>query len=243
MSDRTMPNISLITVAAISLGYFSLAFMVYFFSPNYPWTKKFAIRLGDSESEPEIRVYLERFIAFILLGLIPGILFWLISDFQLSSVGVALPAGKYLWLKWLIPLAIFFGIYFFRPEKGVTTAFYPQVRKTNWDFKRFLINTSSWIVYLAAYEFAFRGWLFFTCLDAFGYLPAVMINCAIYSISHIPKGFGEAFGAFFMGILFCIIAKQTGSFLIPFVLHLVLAVGNDLKAITVNPEMHISLKK
>lgn len=238
-----MTNISAITEAAISVGYFSLAFMIYFFSPRYQMIKKAAIRLGDTESQPEMRIYMERLLGFILLGLIPGIGFPLISGNGLLYYGFALPSGDHVWLWWLIPLILFVGINFIRSEKGVNTSFYPQVRKDEWDLKRLLVNTLSWIVYLLGYEFAFRGWLFFTCLNAFGLLPAVMINCAFYGISHIPKGMGEAFGAFFISILLCVIAEHTGSFVIPFVLHVILAVGNDLKAVAINPQMYFTLKR
>jgi membrane protease YdiL (CAAX protease family) len=237
-----MTSIDATNEAALSVGYFTLAFLIYFFSPQYHVIKRAAIHMGDAESQPEKRIYLERLMGFILLGLIPGIFFQIISDNQLVKYGFALPFGKNLWLWWLIPLFIFIGINIFRPEKGVNTAFYPQVRKEEWDIRRLLVNTLSWVIYLIGYEFAFRGWLFFACLNAFGYLPAVMINCAFYGISHIYKGPGEAFGAFFSGILLCVIAANTGSFVIPLVLHLVLAVGNDLKAIAVNPKMTFSLK-
>ena len=238
-----MTGISAINEAAIVIGYFSLAFMIYFFSPEYQLLKKAAIRLGDVEAQPEIRIYLERLLGFILLGLIPWVGLLIIADGKLSPYGLAFPSGDPIWLWWLIPLVLFIGIYFFRPEKGVNTAFYPQVRKEDWDSKRLIFNTLSWAVYLIGYEFAFRGWLFFTCLNAFGYFPAVMINCAVYGITHIPKGISEAFGAFFMGALFCIFAESTGSFVIPCVLHIILAVGNDLKAIAINPQMHFSLKR
>ena len=71
------------------------------------------------------------------------------------------------------------------------------------------------------------------------------ISVAFRSVpfSHISKGKGEAFGAFFTGILFCVIAYYSGSFIIPLVLHLVLAVGNDLKAIAINPLVQFSFKK
>jgi len=237
-----MNNLIELNEAAISLGYFALAFMSYFFIPDASFFKRLAIRWGDSESKPEIFVYLSRMLGFVLLGLIPGIFFPLFYKSNLTYYGVTIPSGEGVLLWWLIPLAIFLTVSLTRPEKGVNTAFYPQVRKEDWNLSRTLVNTLSWIIYLVGYEFAFRGLLFFTCLHAFGLIPAIMIIAAIYSISHIPKGAGEAFGAFFLGILLCVIAFYTGSFLIPFALHIILAVGNDLKAVAINPKMKFSWK-
>jgi len=230
-----------INEVVVGLGYFSLAFMTYHFSPHYRWIKKLSQRLGDAPGEPEIQVYLERLLGFLLLGLIPVFCFPAIFEQPLSFYGIKIPSAEGIWLWWLIPLVLVIGINIFRPARGVNIDFYPQVRKSQWDRKRIFANSLSWLIYLAGYEFIFRGLLFFACLNSFGLGPAIMINCALYSISHIPKGAGEAFGAFFMGIILCVITWATGSILIPLVLHLIIALGNDLKAITINPSMHFNL--
>lgn len=228
---------------SLAIGYIALALISYIFSPHYNLIKKLALRLGDKLDQPEVQIYLERLLGFVLLGLIPAVLFPALYQKSLADYGLAWPMGKGIVLWWVIPLVVFVLMGILRPSKGVNVAFYPQVRKETWGVGRTAINLLSWAVYLAGYEFAFRGLLFFSCLSAFGLIPAIAVNCAIYSISHIPKGMGEAFGAFFMGILFCVIAYYSGSFFIPIVLHLVLAVGNDLKAIAINPQMHFSSKK
>lgn len=228
--------------SAIALGYFSLAFMTYHFSPHYQWIKKLAQRLGDLPGEPEIQVYLERFLGFLLLGLVPVICFPALFEKSMSFYGIKFPLADMIWLWWLLPLALVIGVNMFRPARGVNINYYPQVRKQQWGWKRIIINCFSWLVYLIGYEFIFRGLLFFTCLNSFGLIPAIMINSALYSISHVPKGAGEAFGAFFMGIVFCVITWATGSILIPLVMHLIIALGNDYKAVGINPNMHFKLK-
>jgi len=228
---------------SLAISYIALALISYIFSPHYKFIKNLALRLGDKVDQPEAQIYLERLFGFVLLGLIPAVVFPALYHKSLADYGLAWPTGRGTVLWWIIPLVVFVLMGILRPSKGVNVAFYPQVRKETWGVGRTAINLLSWAVYLAGYEFAFRGLLFFSCLSAFGLIPAIAINCAIYSISHIPKGMGEAFGAFFMGILFCVIAYYSGSFIIPFVLHLVLAVGNDLKAIAINPLVQFSFKK
>lgn len=214
--------------------------MVYFFSARARWLRQFALKLGDTPGEPEAQIFLERILGFLLLGGIPALIFPLVFNTPLSKLGMNLPSGEGLWLWWLVPVVLFTAFSLLRPASGVDTGFYPQVRKPIWNIKRILVNGLFWIIYLLGYEFAFRGWLFFSCLHAFGLWPAIMINSAIYGLSHIPKGASEAFGALIMGVGFCLIAYFTNSFLIVLVLHILLAIGNDFKAIGANREMRFS---
>ncbi|MEE4193561.1 MAG: CPBP family intramembrane glutamic endopeptidase, partial [Anaerolineae bacterium] len=147
------------------------------------------------------------------------------------AYGVQFPNGEFTVLISLVVLPIILLVSLFRSAKGINTDYYPQVRLTVWTTQNHLRNAAAWIFYLLGYEFILRGALFFTCLHAYGLFPAVAINSVIYSLIHIYKGKGEAFGAIFFGILLCLIAYQTHSFLIPFVVHVILAVGNDLKAL------------
>ena len=137
----------------------------------------------------------------------------------------------------IIPILVFILVVIFRSKEKIPVEFYPQVRQQKWDRKRIILNSVFWILYLAAYEFAFRGFLLFPMILEYGFIMAVIINSSIYALAHIYKGPGEAFGAFFLGILLCIIAVETNSFVIPFVVHVILAIGNDMAAVAANPEM------
>ncbi len=240
MIDWIKPDDSL--EAACALAYFALVFMLFFFSQGSKCTGKLAKRFGDRPSQPEIQIYIEKSLGFVLFGLIPAIAFPLLFGKELEDYGVRFPSADKLWLWWLLPVSLFLAMSLLRSKKGVNIEYYPQVRRKTWDIQRVLINGVFWILYLVGYEFIFRGLLFFSALAAFGLVPAIAINCVIYSLSHVPKGAGEAFGAFFMGILMCVIAYSTHSMLIPFVLHVILALGNDLKAVAANPKMHFSGK-
>lgn len=226
--------------AACVLAYFTLAFMFFFFSQGSKWIRKLAKRMGDYPAQPEIQIYLEKSLGFVLFGLIPAIIFPIIFKTQLLDYGVRLPAAEKIWLWWLVPVGLFLVISVIRPKKSVNIDYYPQVRRKKWDSRRMSVNGFFWILYLAGYEFIFRGLLFFSALFAFGLMPALAINCTVYSLTHIPKGFREAVGAIFMGILLCIIAYNTHSVLIPLVLHVILALGNDISAVAANPEMHFA---
>jgi membrane protease YdiL (CAAX protease family) len=84
-------------------------------------------------------------------------------------------------------------------------------------------------LYLLGYEAFFRGFLLFGMLEH--QVPvwiAIAINTVFYSLAHIPKGKGEAFGAIPLGFLLCLAAISTGSFWVPFAVHVVMAWSNEL---------------
>jgi len=235
-----MPALTTPIIAATALGYFTLAFLAHFFLQGSKWTGKLATRLAGSPDVVEWQVYVEKTLGFILFGLIPAIIFPLFSYQPLNFYGVSWPNGSNFWLWFLGPVILFLMFSLLRTTSSINTSYYPQVRKSTWDVPLLLRNGLFWVLYLIGYEFIFRGLLFFSCHAAFGFWPAVMINCAVYSLSHIPKGASETFAAFFAGILFCWLAFHTNSMLIPFLLHVILALGNDLRAISENKDMRFS---
>mgnify|MGYP005639968707 CR=1 FL=1 len=223
----------------LAFAYFSLAFMAYFFLYRNKLLQALALRFTRNSASNLTFINCVRSLGFILLGLIPGITFPFLFGTTLPEMGIQLPRGSHLWMWALFPTVLFLTGSYLRPTKGMDLDFYPQARIPCWSRSALVLNAVFWILYLAGYEFAFRGYLFFPAAQAFGLWPAILINSSIYGITHIPKGAGEAFGAFFLGILFCLIAYSTHSILIPLVLHIILAVGNDLKAIQANPDMQI----
>lgn len=228
---------------AFAFGYFSLAYLVFFFSWH---STKMQDRFEELPIVKKNRIpfiYCIRFLGFILLGLLPVLIHSAAGGDLEGDMGLTIPTGEQVLFWWLIPVAIFLLGSVLRTGKRINTGFYPQARYLTWSVGKLLVNGLSWVVYLIGYEIAFRGFLFFPLVNGIGLLPATMINCSLYSISHIPKGAGEAFGAFFLGIFFCVITYQTGSILIPVVLHIIMAVGNDWKAILVNPEMTLLRKR
>ncbi|HAF61279.1 MAG TPA: hypothetical protein DCK95_03020 [Anaerolineaceae bacterium] len=242
MMDGTMNNSlndAQTLKVAFAFGYFSLAYLIFFFSWHSTKLKDRFEELAIVKKNRIPFIYCIRILGFVLLGLLPVLIYSCTGGDLTEDMGLRVPAGDRVWLWWLIPLAVFFLGISLRTGKRINTGFYPQARYQTWSSGILLINGLSWAIYLIGYEIAFRGFLFFPLVNAIGLFPAIMINCSLYSISHIPKGAGEAFGAFFLGIIFCVITYQTGSILIPVVLHILLAVSNDWKAMRVNPEMSI----
>src|SRR5690606_30971048 len=104
---------------------------------------------------------------------------------------------------------------------------YPQIRMPHWSDQTFIIAAVGWTLYLFAYEYLFRGILFFGLLPHMGLAATVAINTAIYALVHLPNGAKETIGAIPLGILVCLITFETGSILAAFLIHLTLALSNE----------------
>jgi len=221
----------------LALIAYVLLYLTYYFGSNFTFIKKYRTRFKESADHFERSVYLRRTMGFVLLGVIPFLLALMFFDEPIFAYGIGFPSGTYAILWFLIPTSVMVGGSLFRSTKAIDTSYYPEVRETTWTPRRTIINAGFWALYLLGYEFAIRGVVFFTSLYAFGLWPAIVINSVIYSLIHIFKGAKEAFGAFFLGILFCLITYYTNSFWIAFIIHVSLAVINDIKAVKASTEL------
>lgn len=94
--------------------------------------------------------------------------------------------------------------------------------------RNIILVSTGWIIYLLGYEFMFRGILWFTCFQAFGFVPAIIINILIYSLAHLNQGPTTTLGAIPTGIIFCCFSFITGSFILAFLAHSTMAVSFEL---------------
>lgn len=228
---------------------FTLAYMLYLFSDRTSLLRRLAVRLGDpdkswegSESGAgrEWLVFLQKALGFLLMGFLPFVLLIIYEGGVLRAAmasGLALPQGPDVWVWTLLPLVLVMAVAALRSGRNIPTDFYPQVRRRDWPLRRVILNAVFWSKYLLGYEYAFRGYLLFPIIAELGVNGAITLNASVYALAHIYKGPSEAFGAFFLGILFCAIAIGTSSFVVPAVMHIIMAVGNDMTAVSRNPEM------
>ena len=215
----------------LTLIIFTFCYLAYHFSYEYKWISVLAIKLGDSETRKEYAVHIRRTFGFLLLGIIPLIIAVLFYSRDLGDYGFRFISGKNSLIISIISITVFLVVSLIRSGKGIDTSYYPQVRVPVWNRRSHALNILTWTLYLFGYEFILRGLLFFTFLHSYDLVTAIAINCVIYSLIHIFKGKGEAFGTIFLGIILCLLAYYTNSFLLPFILHVTIAVINDMKAI------------
>ena len=83
------------------------------------------------------------------------------------------------------------------------------------------------LLYYSAWEFLYRGILFFPLLNGFGFLAAMAITTALSTLHHIGHPKVEIFGTVFAGIVFSIIALLTRSILYSIAIHALTGVSTD----------------
>lgn len=226
---------------AISVALVTIAFLMYHFTSGSETLKhKIEVWLGETDTSYSLVIF-NRFLGLVLYGGLP-LLAILFIDSHLQDFGFRSKPGKDSWMWIAILSVVFITINYFNAHKKANLAVYPQIRIPAWNTSAIIISAFTWILYLAAYEFMFRGFLLYALYDELGMITAIAINTSIYSLVHIPKGKTEALGAIPLGILFCYLTLVTGNLLIAFLSHTVMALSNEWFSLRVHPEMNVVRK-
>jgi membrane protease YdiL (CAAX protease family) len=213
-----MENIFSISVICATIGY---AIYMHLGSAEIIH-KLFSPRPDDNT----IPVLYTRFNGVIIFGLIPLLIIHQSTDISFADLGFSgFSRESLLWIT--VFLIVFLPVNFFNSKSKENLRMYPQIRKMEWSRGLLLISAFSWVLYLLAYEFLFRGVLLFSSLALLGYWPAILLNAGIYSLAHFPKGPKETYGAIPMGIILSVLTIKTGSIWIAFFAHVILALSNE----------------
>ncbi len=227
-------SVFFVTILEVSIG-----FIAYFFlSKSHQLKQQFIGRYGKESTKTRWVVF-ERLLGVFFFGIIPLItlLFFLKKDTSIYGLNFNHLLTSLYWIIGLAPVLIILN--YLNSNKEDNLAMYPQIRVKEWDKKLLFISASTWVLYLLAYEFMFRGFLLFVSVDYLGVWPAIALNMGIYALVHVPKGRKEAIGALPLGLLLCIITLQTGQIWVAFILHVVLALSNEWFSLKAHPEMKV----
>ncbi len=181
----------------------------------------------------------QKWLGLLLMGLIPWVIgrYWLGMSNADMGLTLALPAAGWYWILGCIALIIPLNL--INARRPDNLAMYPQVRVKVWSKKLVAAHMTDWAAYLLGYEFLFRGFLLAACLSTMGAWTAIVVNLALYSLSHLPKGMKEAIGALPLGLVVCIATLQTGTIWAAYIIHLALAWANFLSSLAAHPEMRV----
>jgi membrane protease YdiL (CAAX protease family) len=223
-----MAIFSMAAAVIASLAYFSI---------------RFQIGAGDKEKSPAqiISRYLWRKAGgFLILGALPAIFAWLFFDLRSAQAGLSWSGTGLLWPRLAVAAVFFisFNLMISRSREG--WAVYPELRLRDWNPAMLAIAAGGWILYLVGYEFLFRGLLLLSCLKAFGLWPALIINLALYSAFHIPKGMKETIAAIPFGAFLCYLVIDSHSIFPAVFVHVLQAVSYEIFCLYRNPEMHFN---
>ncbi|MBN1243373.1 MAG: CPBP family intramembrane metalloprotease [Spirochaetales bacterium] len=175
------------------------------------------------------RVLASRVAFFMAFYLVPGIAYRFLG-LRMPGIDLHGPGDPGAWVLPVAGIAVAaFGVGFLSRKSAADLANYPQYLPRP-DFPRpaALANEiGSWALYLWAYEFAFRGMLLSMLLPA-GTATAIAVQTGLYAFAHLPKNAKEAAAALLFGVAASLMTLGWGSVIPAFVVHLALALGNDL---------------
>ncbi|MCU0456109.1 MAG: CPBP family intramembrane metalloprotease [Bacteroidales bacterium] len=236
--DLSLKNGDLAVILPVLLTTFG--FIIFWFTSKSEKIKdRFHAR--SEFDRASVRYFLfSKIFGFIVLGLIPLIICMaLLQGHKISYYGLSLRTDTLL-LTILTTAAlavVVFPMASFSARKPKNLENYPQIRSRNWTMKTVWATIIGWTIYLFGYELLFRGVLLMPVADALGAWPAIAINVALYSATHVPKGLEETIGAIPLGLVLCIITLATGTIWTAFLVHLIMAVTNCLTAMKYHPEI------
>ena len=143
----------------------------------------------------------------------------------LDKIGVHFNQLNTLWTTSLPACLIILAVLLLSHKFGILPA---QIRATRLPDGCAIWDVGSWILYVLAYEFIFRGFLLFISLELLPRQQAVLMNVFLYGILHFHKGITEVMLSLPFGLILCMMTLHTGSIWCAFLIHSTLAVTMNL---------------
>jgi membrane protease YdiL (CAAX protease family) len=215
-------------------------FVIYWFVSQSEKIRDHFYRKYEFDSASVRHIFFTKYFGFFTLGVAPALVCLLaIPEISLSDLGFAwISKTVFFSFIWTLGLcAVVIPLAYFSAKKPKNLINYPQIRARIWSRRTLLVNLAGWAVYLFGYEFLFRGVLLFSLYEPLGLWPAVAINIALYSATHIPKGLAETIGAIPLGLVLCILTLASGTIWIAVFVHVAMAWTNSLTALIFHPDI------
>ncbi len=233
-------NLSIESLAVTAIVSVILLFFLYYYTAN----KKIAGTWLIRPLFPSIRIESADFLSYklsgiIFTGVIPFIFFLWILKLSPSRVGFVAGRTAAYWYILLILILLTLTVSYYSSKSAKIRARSPELRLKDWHPKHVILSAGAWVFYLLGYEFLFRGVLWFLCIEAFGFWPALAVNVVLYSLVHLPQGVQMAVGTIPVGIIFCLLSSLTGSFLPAFIIHSFIAVSTEMFSLYHEPEVRL----
>ena len=219
-----------------------VSFIIFWFTYKSEKVKARFWAKNNEEKASEKFILFTKYFGGLVMGVLPLIACLItIPDTGLDYYGLTFRSDTLLatvvWTLGLAVLVIPLATMSARKPKNLIN--YPQIRMKEWDRSLIIRNAFAWAIYLLGYELLFRGVLLFPLVEEIGLWPAIAVNIALYSGTHIPKGLDETIGAIPLSIVLCILTLQTGTIWIAFFVHLAMAWTNSFTALRFHPDMKV----
>lgn len=178
------------------------------------------------------RAFLAYFAAvFCLFLVIPSLIIFLFSpDALLFLKEAGLSLGN--WRRGLgiaavgAPLAVLSG--FIGSRDAELGRFYPFSKTACRSPRSFIAFEAAYLLlYYVAWEFLYRGILFFPLIPAIGLIPALALQTIISTLHHAGHPQSEIFASLAGGFVFGLVAYFAGSFIYTIFLHALTGISTD----------------
>lgn len=188
-------------------------------------------------------VLIPRWLGALLFGVIP---FFLMQSFfpdyfDARLLQIAKAARTFWWTAGL--LALIFPVMWITSQKAAHLAQYPQIRYPQWTPGILVASALSWIAYLFAYEFLFRGLLWSVSLGVLDLSWAIALNIALYALVHWPKGRVEVLASIPFGLVILWATIDTGNLWVAVLAHCALALSDEWMSLYHHPDIHLKRQK
>ena len=215
----------------------TVGFVTYWFLAESSAVRRWVTGADEKTASSARWVVCQKLLGVLFLGVIPLIVVLLTLPYSLYDYGLGFEnIGASL--LWVFGLAmVIFPLNIRAARRPDNLDYYPMIRSPHWTPRLVLINSTATFLYLLAYELMFRGILLSVCTAVLGVWPAIAINVALYSTTHLPKGPAETIGAIPFGLLVCYITLTTGTIWVAVVVHVILSLSNDYLSVHYNPAM------
>lgn len=218
-----------------------VCFVIYWFTAQSEKVKAYFYTNYDFDRASVNHIFFTKIFGFLTMGVIPLVvclIFLPQYPFSFYTLTFRSDTALYsiLWIAGISALVIPLASISARKPKNLVN--YPQIRAKVWTNKIVIINIVGWSLYLFGYEMLFRGVLLMPLAHQIGVWPAIAINIALYSATHIPKGLDETIGAIPLGLVLCLLTLATGTIWIAFFVHLSMALTNSFTALKYHPDIH-----
>jgi membrane protease YdiL (CAAX protease family) len=180
----------------------------------------------------DLRAFLGYFAAvFCLFLVIPILIIFILSPEPLLFLkGAGLSLGN--WRRGLLiiivgaPLAVLSG--FVGSRDPELRRFYPFSKTACRSPGIFIAFEGAYLfLYYTAWEFLYRGILFFPLIPAIGLVPALALQTIISTLHHAGHPQSEILAALGAGFVFGLVAYFTGSIIYPIFLHALTGISTD----------------
>lgn len=168
---------------------------------------------------------------FTLLAAVPIVMILLIENEPLQVlIDLGLTAGNYrlglVLVLIFLPIALLIGHIVSKTEEMI--AWYPFSKQVCARDRSFaLYEVGYLLLYYTAWEFLYRGLLFFPLLRSIGFIPALAVTTTLSTLHHIGHPKSEIWGALLGGVIFASAALVTRSILYPILIHATFGIVND----------------